>query len=52
MIPLFKVKMSEKAITKSSEVLSSGYIGQGPKVDEFEDKLKDIFKNDYVITTN
>ena len=52
MIPLFKVKMSEKAITKSSEVLSSGYIGQGPKVDEFEDKLKDRFKNDYVITTN
>jgi len=52
MIPLFKVKMSPEAAIKSSEVLNSGYIGQGPLVDEFEAKLSSRFKNDYTVTTN
>lgn len=52
MIPLFKVKMSPQASIKSSEVLNSGYIGQGPLVDEFESKLSSRFKNDYTVTTN
>lgn len=39
MIPLFKVKMSENASSAVSEVLNSGFIGQGPKVEEFEDLL-------------
>jgi dTDP-4-amino-4,6-dideoxygalactose transaminase len=51
-IPLFKVKMSEEASTEASKILNSGYIGQGPVVDEFESKLQDKFKNDYVVTTN
>lgn len=51
-IPLFKVYMSKTAKNKAGEVLDSGYIGQGPKVDEFELLLKDRFKNDYVLTTN
>ena len=38
-IPLFKVHMSEDAIKESSKILSSGYIGQGPVVDKFEQKL-------------
>jgi len=52
MIPLFKVYMSENVKKSVGEVLDSGYIGQGPKVEEFEDKLKDVFKSDYVATTN
>ena len=36
MIPLFKVFMAPTAKEKVGEVLDSGYIGQGPKVDEFE----------------
>jgi len=44
--------MSPDAKTAAGDVLDSGYIGQGPKVDEFEEKLKDRFKNDYVVTTN
>ena len=36
MIPLFKVYMSEDVPEKVSKVLKSGYIGQGPIVDEFE----------------
>lgn len=51
-IPLFKVYMSKKAPEEVTKVLESGFIGQGPKVDEFEDKLKFFFNNDYVATTN
>ena len=39
MIPLFKVGMSEVANSKVSKVLSSGFIGQGSVVEEFEDEL-------------
>lgn len=35
-IPLFKVAMSKQASRASSDVLQSGYIGQGKLVDEFE----------------
>ncbi len=40
MIPLFKVRVSPTADQEVSKVLSSGFIGQGPKVEEFEDLLK------------
>jgi len=39
MIPLFKVGMSDYAADKVSAVLSSGFIGQGPVVEKFEDEL-------------
>lgn len=39
MIPLFKVKMSKKADKEVAKVLKSGFVGQGPKVEEFEDLL-------------
>ena len=39
MIPLFKVKMSSNATGMVDQVLNSGFIGQGPKVEEFEDAL-------------
>ena len=51
-IPLFKVYMSENAPEEVTKVLKSGFIGQGSKVDEFESKLKEFFKSDYVATTN
>jgi dTDP-4-amino-4,6-dideoxygalactose transaminase len=46
MIPLFKVGMSEKAIDHVSEVLKSGYVGQGKIVDEFETRIMDYLKLD------
>lgn len=52
MIPLFKVKMSPTASDRVSEVLNSGYIGQGPIVDEFEQQLEERFNNKFVVTTN
>jgi len=43
-IPLFKVFMSDGAAPAVSTILNSGFIGQGPKVDEFESKLSIQFK--------
>ena len=40
MIPLFKVAMSMSAAGRLKGVLESGYIGQGKKVDEFEEELR------------
>jgi len=51
-IPLFKVFMAPTAKDKVGEVLDSGYIGQGPKVDEFEKQLGEYFGNKKIITTN
>ena len=52
MIPLFKVAMSPKAQDPVIETLYSGYIGQGPKVAEFEKALSETFNNPYVLTTS
>ena len=38
-IDLFKVHMAPTAAEEVAKVLNSGYIGQGPKVDEFEKYL-------------
>lgn len=47
MIPLFKVGMSEKVLPLVSDVLSSGYVGQGKVVDDFEELLKNTLKLDH-----
>ena len=52
MIPLFKVFMSEDVLDPINVVLMSGFIGQGPKVEEFEKLLKNFLKNHLVVTTN
>lgn len=51
-IPLFKVFMSPTVKGKVGEVLDSGYIGQGPKVEEFEDVLSKYFGTENILTTN
>ena len=51
-ISLFKVFMSPTAAEEVGKVLNSGYIGQGPKVDEFEKVLANYFQNDRLATTN
>jgi len=52
MIPLFKVFVSKDVDKPLLEVLHSGWIGQGPKVEEFEKALSDFFGTPYVVTTN
>lgn len=52
MIPLFKVFMAPEAPQRVSEVLQSGYIGQGAKVEEFEKALVPWVGRDQILTTN
>lgn len=52
MIPLFKVFMSEDVDKPLLETIHSGWIGEGPKVEEFENNLKKYFNNPYVVTVN
>jgi len=51
-IPLFKVFMADTAAEATGEVLKSGYIGQGTKVDEFEKLLSAHLQTPYVNTVN
>jgi len=51
-IQLFKVHMNPNAKVEVGKVLDSGYIGQGPKVEEFEANLNEYFNSDKVITLN
>ena len=43
-IQLFKVHMNPNAKIEVGKILDSGYIGQGPKVEEFEQKLNEYFQ--------
>lgn len=52
MIPLFKVHMPESVMGPLKDVLMSGYIGQGPKVEEFEKGLAKWVGNQNVLTVN
>jgi dTDP-4-amino-4,6-dideoxygalactose transaminase len=51
-IVLFKVFMSEDVLAPVNQVLMSGYIGQGAKVDEFEALLKTHIGNPQLVTLN
>lgn len=51
-IPLFKVFMPESVIEPVRRVLLSGYIGEGPRVEQFESQLAPWFGSDNVLATN
>lgn len=48
-IPLFKVFMSEDVLKPVNDTLMSGYIGQGPRVDAFEEALKPWVGSDHAV---
>ena len=52
MIPLFKVFMSNDVEKPIIDVVRSGFITQGPKVEEFETSLKEFIGNPYILTLN
>jgi dTDP-4-amino-4,6-dideoxygalactose transaminase len=52
MIPLFKVKTSDKALKMIGQTLWSGMIGEGPRVKEFKEKLEERFKCKNLIPLN
>lgn len=51
-IPLLKVFMAPEAIAGANAVMTSGYVGQGKMVDQFEEKLKDFLNCDNILTLN
>lgn len=52
MIPLFRVHMTDDAIHRASNVLGSGFIGQGPIVDAFEEEFNKIAPAPIVATNS
>jgi dTDP-4-amino-4,6-dideoxygalactose transaminase len=52
MIPLFKTHTPQTIDKPLLETLHSGYITQGPKVDEFEGRLADFFGTPNVVALN
>lgn len=52
MIPLFKVFMSKDVDAPLLETLHSGFIGEGKRVLEFEDTLKQFLHTNNVLTLN
>lgn len=51
-IPLFKVYMSDDVDKPLLETIHSGWIGEEPKVEEFENNLKQYYGNPYIVTVN
>ena len=52
MIPVFKPSVDDEEIAAVREVLNSGWIGLGPKTDEFERKFSEYVGAPYAIGTN
>ncbi len=52
MIHLFYPFVPEETIKEVSKVLSSRWIGQGPKVDQFEKLFSEIFNIEHVVSVN
>lgn len=51
-IPLFKVYMSPDVAEEVPKTLLSGFITQGPKVEEFENQLISKLQNPHILTLN
>ena len=52
MLSLFKVFMSSDVIQPLTDTIMSGFITQGPKVEEFETALTTFIGNPYILTLN
>jgi dTDP-4-amino-4,6-dideoxygalactose transaminase len=52
MMSLFKVFMNKTVKEKVPEVLTSGFITQGKKVEELEHELKKLFNYPYIVSLN
>ena len=51
-IPLFKVAMSDSVMSTLADTINSGYITQGPKVEEFERQLMSFLGVRHLLTVN
>jgi len=51
-IRMFKPYVNERAVELTAQALRSGWIGEGPRVEEFEEKLQERFGFPYCIGLN
>lgn len=51
-IPLFKVAMADQARSMVGDVVASGWVGEGPKVAEFEACLRERLGTPHLVTVN
>lgn len=51
-IPMFKVRMSKEAAGMVAEVLDSGMVGEGPRVEEFKRRLEERFGHGQLLLLN
>ena len=51
-IPLFKVFVAPEAAKETAKTLHSGFITQGPKVEELEIEFSKYLENPYTLTLN
>ena len=52
MIPLFKPWVGKEEIEAVAEVINSGWLGMGPKTQEFEEKFAKYVGSDYAVAVN
>ncbi|HJH27262.1 MAG TPA: DegT/DnrJ/EryC1/StrS aminotransferase family protein [Methanophagales archaeon] len=52
MIPIFRPSMGEEEIEAVAEVLKSGWIGIGPKTEEFEEQFAEYIGTKYAVALN
>lgn len=52
MLSLFKVFMSDEAVAEATKTMKSGFVSQGPRVEEFEEKLSEYIGNPYILSLN
>lgn len=51
-IPLFKVHMGGSCAANVQHVLESGFVGEGPRVREFELQIGQLIESEFVVATN
>lgn len=51
-IPVFRPSMGEEEVAAVAEVIRSGWIGLGPKVEEFEERFAEYVGAQYAVATN
>lgn len=51
-LPVFRPAMGQEEISAVSEVIQSGWLGLGPKTEEFEEKFAGFVKSKYAIALN
>lgn len=52
MIPFYRPSLGKEEISEVSKVIKSGWIGLGPKTEEFEKRLEEYLGKEHIVSTN